>query len=288
LLTQVGYLTRLFRRDRMTQQIAINFSKLQPIRRQQRFLTLRTIMALVLREMTSTYGRSPGGYLWAVIEPAAGIALMAFIFTLFLRNPPLGSNFLLFYATGLLPFMMFLSISTKMSQTLAYSRQLLSYPRVTIIDALAARLILNVITQLMVSIIVLGGILGFFDLEATFHLPAILLSYAMAIGLGAGIGTMNCFLSASIPVWSNIWAVITRPLLIVSCVLHLFDSTPMPWRGYLWFNPLIHVVGEMRSAFYMGYDAPYVSVAYVFGVALVIGLLGLLFLSRYYRNLKRG
>lgn len=272
----------------MTQQITIDFSKLQPVNRQQRFLTLRTIMALVLREMTSTYGRSPGGYLWAVIEPAAGIALMAFIFTLFLRNPPLGSNFMLFYATGLLPFMMFISISTKMSQTLTYSRQLLSYPRVTIIDALAARLILNVITQFMVSIIVLGGILGFFDLGTTFHLPAILLSYAMAIGLGAGVGTMNCFLNACIPFWSNIWAVITRPLVIMSCVIHLFDSTPMPWRGYLWFNPLIHVVGEMRSAFYMGYDAPYVSVAYVFGVALVIGLLGLLFLSRYYRNLKRG
>lgn len=272
----------------MTQQITVDLSKLRPIHRQQRFATVRTILALVLREMTSTYGKSPGGYIWAVIEPVAGITVMAFIFTLFLRSPPLGSNFMLFYATGLLPYMMFISLSNKVSQTLNYSRQLLSYPRVTIIDALAARVILNVTTQLMVSMIVLGGILTYFETGTTFYLPAILQAYAMAAAIGVAVGTMNCFLIASFPIWGNIWSVLTRPLMILSCVIHLFDSTPQPWRDYMWYNPLIHVVGTMRSAFYIGYDAQYASPTYVFGVSLVIGLLGLLFLSRYYRTLRRG
>ena len=44
----------------------------------RRFATVRTSVALMLREMVTTYGRSPGGYIWAVVEPvAAATALRA-------------------------------------------------------------------------------------------------------------------------------------------------------------------------------------------------------------------
>ena len=33
----------------------------------RRFATARTIMALILREMSTRYGRTPGGYLWTVV-----------------------------------------------------------------------------------------------------------------------------------------------------------------------------------------------------------------------------
>ena len=73
-----------------------------------RFSTLRTVLALMLREMSTTYGRSPGGYLWAILEPAGGIAMMSVAFGLVLRSPSLGTNFPIFYATGYLPFMMYM------------------------------------------------------------------------------------------------------------------------------------------------------------------------------------
>ena len=57
-------------------------------------------MALIIREMATTYGTSPGGYLWALLEPVAGIALLTFVFTLALDTPPLGQNFAFFYASG--------------------------------------------------------------------------------------------------------------------------------------------------------------------------------------------
>ncbi|MEL6475009.1 MAG: sugar ABC transporter permease, partial [Pseudomonadota bacterium] len=36
-------------------------------RQRRRFASLRSIIALMLREMATSYGRSPGGYLWAVL-----------------------------------------------------------------------------------------------------------------------------------------------------------------------------------------------------------------------------
>ncbi len=264
----------------------MNMAKgLRPVRSQIRFASVRAITALILREMTTTYGRSPGGYVWMVIEPVLGIALLAAVFSLGFRNPPIGSNFAIFYATGLLPFFMFIDVSTKLAQAINYSRQLLAYPRVTFVDAIVARLILSVLTRLLVSCIVFAGILVLFDTRTTLELARILLSFAMAIALGAGVGTLNCFAMSMFPVWQQVWSIVTRPLILVSGVIFLFDAVPEPWRGYLWFNPLVHVTGEMRAAFYVSYDAPYVAPAYVFAVSLIAGLIGLVFLHRYHRDI---
>lgn len=81
-----------------------------PVRKTRAFASLRTISALVLREMATTYGRSPGGYIWAILEPVGGIALLSILFSLAFLHPALGSNFQLFYASGLVPLTVFTSI----------------------------------------------------------------------------------------------------------------------------------------------------------------------------------
>ena len=65
---------------------------------------LRVLFALILRDMSAKFGRSVGGYLWAVAEPLGGIVLLAVAFSLALRMPPIGTSFLFFYATGMIPF----------------------------------------------------------------------------------------------------------------------------------------------------------------------------------------
>jgi capsular polysaccharide transport system permease protein len=269
----------------MQSDIRIDHPRLRP-HKVPRFATLRTIMALILREMASTYGRRPGGYIWAILEPVGGIAAITLLFSVFLHTPPLGTNFAIFYATGLLPFLMFTNINSKLTTALTFSKQLLAYPRVTIADALLARLILNALTQLAVSVVTLGGILLLFETGTRFMMSNIVLAMALTIGLGAGWGMLNCLLVSVVPAWQGIWSILTRPLLILSGVIYLFQTVPLPFRDWLWFNPLIHVVGLMRAGFYPNYDASYVSVTYVVLVSLVPGVIGFLFLRRYYRNLR--
>ena len=75
----------------------------------------RAVGALILREMATTHGKSPGGFLWAIAEPVAAIALLSFAFSLIFVAPPLGRDFALFYATGFLPFFLFLDVSQKIT-----------------------------------------------------------------------------------------------------------------------------------------------------------------------------
>jgi capsular polysaccharide transport system permease protein len=247
--------------------------------------TIRTIVALMLREMATTYGRSPGGYLWAIVEPVGGIAILSYAFSLFLHRPALGTNFPLFYATAYLPFMLYAQLSQKIGQALQFSKPLLAYPSVTFADAILARFALNALTQIVVFALVMLGIHVIYGLSAVLDWPAILLALAMAAALGLGIGTMNCYLRAVFPFWDTVWGIINRPLFIVSGLFFLFEDVPLTARGPLWWNPLIHVTGEMRRGVYPGYEAAYVSPTYVFALALILLALGLMLLKRAHRDI---
>lgn len=249
------------------------------------FASLRSIAALILREMSTTNGRSPGGYLWAILEPAAGVALLTGIFSMALMKPAIGSNFALFYASGLVPLTIFTSVVNRVGQSLTYSRQLLVYPSVTYIDAILARFLLNMLTQLLVASVIFCGILLAFDTKTILNIPAIAAAFALAGALALGIGTLNCFLTTKFPIWQQLWSILTRPLFIISCVFMLYDQVPGWARDWLWYNPIVHTVGMMRHGFYSTYHATYVSPAYVIAVSLITGTLGLLLLYRHRHEL---
>nr|WP_255564598.1 ABC transporter permease [Mameliella sp. CS4] len=245
---------------------------------------MRTITALILREMATSYGRSPGGYVWAILEPAAGIALLTAIFSIGFRSPPLGVSFAMFYATGMLPFTLFTDITGKLGQSMNYSKQLLAYPRVTFLDTILARFGLNLMTQILVSYLVIGSILLAFDTRVIMDGPVIARAYGLAGLLSLGVGTFNCFMMLRFPIYQRFWSILMRPLFLLSCVFFLFDTIPEPYSNYLWYNPLVHLVGMMRHGFYPNYDAPYLSELYVAGFGLVALVLGLMLLRRDHKT----
>lgn len=245
--------------------------------------TLRTIAALILREMSTRYGRTPGGYIWGVLEPLAAIMVLSIGFSLLIHSPSLGTSFLLFYSTGYLPFNLYQSISLTTARALSFSRPLLRYPTVTWADAVLARFILNSLTGLLVTILLISGILMFEKHRAILDIPAILEALGLAMMVGLGIGTVNCVLMGLYPLWELVWSVITRPLFIASGVMFLFEDLPQSVQNILWYNPLMHISGLMRDGFYPTYTASYVSVTYVLLTSMSLLALGLILMSRYHR-----
>lgn len=258
---------------------------LKPVRKLTRFATPRTIVSLILREMASSYGRSPGGYVWVLLEPILGIALLSIVFSLGFKTPRLGHNFPIFYATGVMPYMLFSVVSANTAQALNYSRALLAYPRVTFMDAVIARFSLALLTQCIAAAMVLTGIVLFWETRTTLELGAVILSMTMAASLGLGVGLLNCFLFTMYPLWQRGYSILTRPLFLFSGIIFLMESFPRFLQDYLWYNPLMHATGLMRDAFFIQYEGTYVSVTYVFVFAGLTGLIGLIFLYRYHRDM---
>lgn len=250
-----------------------------------RFGSLRAIFALMLREMSTSYGRSPGGYVWAILEPAGAIALLTVIFAIGFHAPPIGHDFALFYATGLLPFMMFNHTSATVANAINYSKPLLAYPSVTYIDAICARFLLNLMTQILVMIIIMLSLNWIIAEPIRFDPMRVISAVTLIASLSLGIGTLNCFLSSMFPLWQRIWSVMTRPLFLISGIIFILEIVPQPYRDYLWYNPLIHVVSLMRSGFYASYAPTWVNPVFIMLISSVCFVLGLVFLNRYHREI---
>jgi capsular polysaccharide transport system permease protein len=245
----------------------------------------RVILALMLREMSTTYGRSPGGYIWAIVQPVALILVLAFGFSLLLRAPSLGTSFLLFYASALLPLRMFQDISVNVGAAVSFNRALMEYPRVTVMDAVLARALLVLLTQTMVSALIFTGIVLAEDIRETIDLAPIVTAFALAAFLGLGFGMFNCYAMVSFPVWKTLWAVLTRPLILISGVFFLYEDLPRSIQELLWFNPLLHVSGIARQGVYAIYQPGYISVTLIAGMAMAPMFLGVLLLFRFGRSM---
>lgn len=262
-----------------TQPAALVPGSTKPVR----LTTLRAVIALILREMTTTYGRSPGGYIWAIVQPVAMIAILAIGFSIILRSPSLGTSFLLFYAGGFLPLRMFQQVASVVGASLQFNKALLTYPRVTFVDSILARAILAFLTQVMVVGIVLSGVFVLEDVREIINYAPIILTFALAALLGVGIGTFNAFMFVMFPLYLALWQTATRPLILISGVFYLYEDMPAQVQNILWWNPLMHITGLMRTGLYSTYDPDFISIPFVVSVTLVPLLIGMLLLRRYHR-----
>lgn len=233
----------------------------------------RVLWALMLREMITRYGRSSLGYAWAVLEPAAFIALLSLLFVQIAHTPPVGRSFVLFYATGYVAFHWFHDISSVTARSVFVNRPLLAFPPVTPLDTVFARFVLQVLTSIAVALVIFGTVLVVFVDQVLLDPAPLLLGFGLAAALGLGVGLTNCWLFAQSRSWELLWGVVSRPLFLISCVFFTFSSMPAFVREVLWFNPVVHVVGLIQAGFYPAYDASHVSPGYVLGVS--IGLIGL-------------
>ncbi len=244
----------------------------------RRFRTLRVVAALILRETGSRESTTSLGFLWTMIEPIAQSILMTAIFSIMSRNPPLGTNFMLFYLTGMCSFHMYTSVQGRVAGAIRFSRSLLGFPSVTVLDAILARFLLNVFIHTIEFAVLVSGVIWYYQLRVVPDFLAIMLSISMGASLGLGVGCLNAVLFLASPIYESVWSILMRPLMIVSGVFFLVNNLPSSISAYLVWNPVVHVTGMMRHAFYPTYDAGFVSPAYVFlvaGITFVLGLIGL-------------
>jgi capsular polysaccharide transport system permease protein len=249
------------------------------------FASLRSVTALMLREMSTRYGRTPGGYVWALLEPLGALVVLSVVFALMLRAPPLGTSFMLFYASGYLPFTLYGTIAGNVQGAILFSRPLLMYPAVSWIDAILARALLNLLTGVTIMVIVFFGVLEFTEASTILDFGPMILASILAALLGLGIGVMNCLLVGLFPAWGSVWGILTRPLFLIAGVIFIYENLPETVQGLLWYLPWIHITGLFRTGVYPTYAPDYISIPLVLAWSMIPLALGLLLLRRYHQDI---
>jgi capsular polysaccharide transport system permease protein len=247
----------------------------------------RVTAALVVREMSVRFGRKPGGYVWAVLDPAAHILLLTLIFQTLTRTPALGSSFALFFATGYLSFQFYQQTANYVNSAIKSNRSLLTYPNVAPIDTIAARAILQIVTTGFVAVTVLTGLQLSLRVPQTIAFAPLLEAAGLAALLGVSIALLNTVMFQKYPLYEQIYNIIHRPLFMISGIFFLPDAIPNPYREIVLINPLVHVTMLFRTGFYPSYRAAGLDLPYLIMVvvsALMIGMTVFTFSSSVLRS----
>lgn len=246
-----------------------------------RFRMARVVIALILRETGSRDSRASLGFLWNIVEPMASTVILSVFFSIISMSPRLGTNFLLYYISGVVPYHLYTAICGKVGGSMRFSRNLLGFPSVTVIDVLAARFLLTALTDICIFILMIFAVDVYYALHLAPDMAALLTGLGMAMALGLGIGTLNSVLFPASPVYESVWGVVMGPLMLVSGVMFHIEDMPAPIFDILKWNPIAQIVSQTRHAFYPSYDIAWVSPAYVILIAAICFALGLVGLYRY-------
>jgi capsular polysaccharide transport system permease protein len=236
----------------------------------------RVLGALILRETTAAFGTSQIGYLWAVITPAAGTAILVAIFTAAGRQPPFGESLGLFFATGLLTLDFFSKLNSGLMGAMDANKALLAYPPIRETDVLFARAILVAAVHAAIMAMFFSA-LAMLGMAGSPAEPAdIAAAFAVTFLLGLGFGMLNGVIISVWASWRHIEAILTRPLFFLSGIFFVPSYLPPPIPAWLAWNPVLHCVEWMRSAFYRDYASTVLDRSYVLGCALLLVLAGLM------------
>jgi len=186
----------------------------------------RVIYALIIRETRTRFGEARLGYGWALIEPVLHITVLWAMFALLMHGqPPLGRSFFVFYFTGLLPYHIFVHVSSGMTHAIPGNGSLLQLPLVTKFDVVLARGILEFITDLLVALILLVGFCALGFAGAPDDIWNACLALAAVAGLGCGAGFINAVIGMRFRSWDKIWVQATRILYFASGIFRYYVST---------------------------------------------------------------
>lgn len=253
----------------------------RPLPRQPRLLDglrcqCRVLHALIIRETRTRFGEARLGYGWALIEPVLHITVLWAMFALLMHGqPPLGRSFFVFYFTGLLPYHIFVHVSSGMTHAIPGNGSLLQLPLVTKFDVVLARGILEFITDLLVALILLVGFCALGFAGAPDDIWNACLALAAVAGLGCGAGFINAVIGMRFRSWDKIWVQATRILYFASGIFYVPDMMPTWVRHILAWNPVLQAIDWFRSACFSSYEPHWLDRTYLASVAILCVLTGI-------------
>jgi len=178
---------------------------------------------------------------------------------------------------GIVPFHFFRDTMGQMQGAIAQNRSLFAFPQVTTFDVIIARALLEVLILSGVFILLLVG-MHLAGQSVRVERPlGVLAACGLLALIGMGLGFIFASLSPILPSLKQISsAVLGRPLFLSSGIFFIAETVPAPVREYLLYNPLMHILELLRSAFFYEFESPYGDWGYATTWAVCTFSIGLL------------
>jgi capsular polysaccharide transport system permease protein len=235
----------------------------------------RILVAIMLRDVRTRFFGSAFGFLLAIGWPLSHIFILLAINTSIGRAAPYGDSAALWFATGVVPFMVFNYMARFTMMGVVMNKPMLSFPVVKVSDIVFARAILELLNAgiVIIATMIIFGVLGIDFVPIDLVQACMALCACMLLGLGFGI--VNAVIAGLAPFWMTGYMLFSIIMWVASGVIFVPDVLPEIARYWLSFNPALQGVEWMRSSYYEGYGSGVLDKGYMVSFGLFALFLGL-------------
>lgn len=127
-------------------------------------IQIRVIGALMLRELTTRFGRENIGFLWIMVEPLLFAVLVGLLWRVMKGPQEYGVDIVAFVVTGYIPLVLFRSSVNRAISSFTANSSLLYHRQITILDLILVRFLIELIghTMAYAFIAIVMGVFGYF------------------------------------------------------------------------------------------------------------------------------
>ncbi len=245
----------------------------------QLFKVRDLVWAWTVRTLRGRYQQSALGWLWAIVQPAATVAIFAVVFTRIVPVDTGGVPYILFSYTAVVPWTLLATSIADMAMSLVQNLNLvgkISFQR----EALPVAALLARLADFGISFILLIALVIFFGVSVSplgiLYLPLILLiQLALILGIGIGSAALNVFqrdIDPLIKLVTQIW-------FYASPILYPVSLVPEHWKWLYFLNPMAGIIAAYRDVLiYQSSPGSYLLPAAV--VSLIVLIAGYWFFKR--------
>lgn len=239
-------------------------------------ITISVWRALFLREALTRIVSRRAAWFWLIAEPCFHIGYLMFLYTVIRIRTIGGVTTAVWVMDGLLAFLMFRKTANQVAGAIESNKSLFAYRQVKPMDAIIVRGFLEAFLMVVsFSFVMCGAAMWGYDVVPDDPLAVIVAVTGMWL-FGMGWGMIVSAAIGMLPDLGKILRIVTRPLYLVSGVMHPVAAIPQPYRDWMLYNPLVHGLEATRLGFSPHYHAvDGLSVSYLYWCALILVFFGL-------------
>ena len=246
-------------------------------------IQLRVIKALMLRELTTRFGRENIGFLWIMAEPLLCASLVGLLWRAMKGPLEYGVDIVAFVVTGYIPLVLFRSTISRCVSVFTANGSLMYHRQIKILDMLLVRFLIELLGHMMAYLFIalVLGAFGFFPVP--YDLGFLMLGWFYYAAFTFAVGVVVAPLSEISEVVEKIMPVTIYIMIPFSGAFYLVSSLYDSAAAAVLYSPPVHGMEMMRYGVFGPSIDPQFDYLYPLTFILPCMLLGLL-LCRYVRR----